>query len=249
MAIDEAILDAVATRRSPETVRFFDFEPVAITIGRLQHVNARLLDTCRKHGIDLVRRLTGGRLVVHSGDFTFSIVVQSSNPFFGGSVYRTYRAVSLPFLNALRNMGVAVEWRKAALSDDEGRERRARKSGLCFDATSRYEIVVGGQKILGISQYRRADAILVQGTLLLEKPDELYGKLFGDRVSTEGFSSVGDALGSSVRFETVARALKHEMEETYGICFHTETLRAEESEGAERLRDRYHARRWCEEGA
>ncbi len=248
MAIDEAILDAVAAGGAPETVRFFDFEPVAITIGRLQRVNARLLNTCRKHGIDLVRRLTGGRLVVHAGDCTFSMIVHASNPFFGGSIYHTYRAVSVPFLSALRSMGVPVEWRKALLPDERG-EEDAKKSGLCFDAISRYEIVVGGQKILGISQYRRADAILVQGTLLLEKPEELYRLLFGERVSTSGFSSVAAALKRPVNFSTVAGTVRQEIEKTYGIHLRPAPLSEREWEQAGGLSDRYRTRQWCEEGA
>lgn len=244
MAVDEAILDAVAGKRSPETVRFFDFEPMAVTVGRLQHVDGSLLEACRANGIDIVRRLTGGRMVVHAQDFTFSLIVHSSNPTFGGTVYRTYRSVSAPFLSALRSIGIPVEWRKPPPPGEQGREGR---SGLCFDATSRYEIVVQGRKILGISQYRRADTVLVQGTLLLKKPEAVYRKLFGDDVSTAAFSSVSDTHQAPVDFAMVADLLRDSISSTYGVNFVAGELSALESRQTDALEEKYRSTHWRRE--
>lgn len=248
MAIDEAILDAVAKDRSPETIRLFDFDPIAITVGRLQHVDDELLDACQKNKIDMVRRLTGGRIVVHAGDFTFSLIVHTSNPFFGGSIHGTYQAVSAPFLASLRAMGIPAEWRKAALGGERGKQREMQKSALCFNATARYEIVVQGKKILGISQYRRADTILVQGTLLLRKPNALYRALFGALTSTDSFSSVADAHRMPVGFEEMEDSIRVEIERTYGVSLHEGALSPDESDRVTQLTKEYRAQSWAEKG-
>jgi lipoate-protein ligase A len=248
MAVDEAILDGVIKERSPETIRFFDFEPRAVTVGRLQRLDASLLDACRRSNVDLVRRLTGGRMVVHAEDFTFSFVVRASNPLFGGTIYQTYQAVSAPFLSTLRCMGIPVEWRKAAIFAEKGKSSTASKSSLCFDAVSRYEIVVQGRKIVGISQYRRADTILVQGTLLLGKPEALYRMLFGSATSTGGFSSVADAHQGPVDFSMMASSLRTEIEGTYGVSLQNGALSSDESMDSVHLEEKYRAAIWREKG-
>jgi lipoate-protein ligase A len=249
MAIDESILSSVSENLSNETIRFFDFEPAAVTVGRLQRVDPGLIDTCRINHIDLVRRLTGGRIVVHTEDFTFSFIVHASNPSFGGSVYQTYEAVSAPFLSALRRMGIPVEWRKAPLPDRQRNEGRAAKAELCFAATSRYEIVVHGQKILGISQYRRADTILVQGTLLLGKPLVLYKTLFGAQGATNGFSCIANAHQAPVNFAAMAKAISYDIKETYGISLREGVLSSIEAETATQLTEKYRAPKWIENRA
>jgi lipoate-protein ligase A len=246
MAIDESILTAVSENLSKETIRFFDFEPTAITVGRLQRIDQELLDACRRNHIDVVRRLTGGRMVVHAEDFTFSLIVHASNSFFGGSVYQTYEAISAPFLSALRALGISVEWRKAELPRREIKDGEALKSELCFAATSRYEIVIQGRKILGISQYRRGDTILVQGTLLLGKPVALYKMLFGAQAATSGFSSVANAHQTPIEFAAIAKVLSDEIMDTYRIPLREGQLSPHEIELATQLVEKYRSPQWNE---
>jgi lipoate-protein ligase A len=146
-------------------------------------------------------------------------------------------------------MGIPVKWQKSVLPARKGKPRTNKKSALCFDATSRYEIVVRGRKILGISQYRRADAILVQGTLLLRKPEALYRALFGERISTEAFSSIEDVHGTTVDFARVGHLLSKEIKGTYEIPLRDGTLSSRESEEAAQLTEQYRALNWIKNGA
>jgi lipoate-protein ligase A len=247
MAIDEALLDGVSRGTSPATVRFFDFEPAAITVGRLQRLDASILDACEKRRIDVVRRLSGGRTVVHAGDFTFSLVVHASDPIFGGSVYRTSQALSAPFLHSLHRIGVPAEWHKAGLPDEERGKSTKGKSPLCFDSTSRYELTVRGMKILGISQYRRG-ALLAQGSLLLKKPKELYGALFGTYGSTHGFASLDEVSGKSIDFGEFGDTLKLGFSSTYNLVLDQGTLSADECKRAALLARKYRSREWRAKG-
>ncbi len=239
MSVDEAILEAVSKQLVPETIRFFDFTPAAITIGRLQHIDEIAMKECRKKGIDVVRRLTGGRAVVHSGDFTFSFMVKRENPIFGGSVYNVYRAVSLPFLRSLHALNIPAEWAK--VQTKKHTRKISHRNPLCFSSVSRYELKVHDEKVLGVSQYRTRNNILIQGTLMLRKSDYCESVLFNSPIpSTKG---IGDR-GNSISFELFGSKLKQILADTYDIHIMNAALTEEEQNRARIIRKKYLSCEW-----
>ena len=81
MAIDEAIMIAVAEGRSPPTVRFYGWTPPCVSIGYAQSMRETVdLDACRAHGYTWVRRPTGGRAVLHVDELTYSITAPQGEP-------------------------------------------------------------------------------------------------------------------------------------------------------------------------
>jgi lipoate-protein ligase A len=82
MAIDEAILDARINGIVPNTVRFYRWNPSAVSIGKFQNIeNEVYLENCLKHGVDVVRRITGGGTVYHDveGEITYSVVASKDD--------------------------------------------------------------------------------------------------------------------------------------------------------------------------
>jgi len=82
MAVDEAILSARIAGLVPNTLRFYRWKPSAVSIGRFQDVfNEVYVENCRKHEVDIVRRITGGGAVYHDhvGEITYSVVVKESD--------------------------------------------------------------------------------------------------------------------------------------------------------------------------
>ena len=82
MAVDEAIMKARIENRVPNTLRFYQWSPSAVSIGRFQTLADEIhVDNCRKHGVDIVRRITGGGAVYHDqdGEITYSIVAKLSD--------------------------------------------------------------------------------------------------------------------------------------------------------------------------
>ncbi|MHA1710939.1 MAG: lipoate--protein ligase family protein, partial [Candidatus Freyarchaeota archaeon] len=95
MAVDEAILVARISGRAPNTLRFYRWNPSTVSIGRFQDVFSVVnVESCRQHGVDIVRRITGGGAVYHDhdGEITYSVVVDKKS--FGFSdVIRTYNMI------------------------------------------------------------------------------------------------------------------------------------------------------------
>src|SRR5262245_55330813 len=149
MALDEAILDAVIEGISPPTIRLYRWERPAISVGKFQHVCRGLnVDACAALGVPVVRRLTGGRAVLHGSDQTFSLMVPSN--FLGEharSVVASYRWLSQGFVAALRSLRLFGSMGEC--------ERRTERNGDCFAARSQADVLTaGGEKLVGSAQCR-----------------------------------------------------------------------------------------------
>jgi len=169
MAVDEAMLRAVETGavRTP-TLRLYSWKGPVVSIGYRQSA-ARLSGL----GLPLVRRITGGRAVLHDMELTYSVVAGDSCRIFRGGITGAYSAISESIVAALGDAGVEAAFERAA----GGRERDEREA--CFYAPARYEVCVGGRKLVGSAQRRFRNALLQHGSILLDVNRELHVRLFG----------------------------------------------------------------------
>ncbi len=162
MAIDEAILMALAEGKSQSTLRFFAWEPPCLSIGYNQAMNEVDIIKCGQAGVDLIRRPTGGRAILHTDELTYSIVAPQDEPRVAGGVVESYRRLSAGLVRGLRLLGMDVAQAEAGHGQD------ADVSAACFDAPSAYEVTAGGKKLVGSAQVRRKRAVLQHGSLPLQ---------------------------------------------------------------------------------
>jgi lipoate-protein ligase A len=145
MATDEAILRHVTANESPCTLRFYTWNPSAVSIGYFQGIEQEVnLDVCREHHVAVVRRLTGGGAVYHDrdGEVTYSISIKASYPGIPAKVLDSYQVLCAGLLKGFAYLGLAAEFKPIN------------------------DIVVNGKKISGNAQTRRYGGILQHGTLL-----------------------------------------------------------------------------------
>ena len=162
MAVDEAILAGVATGQSPPTLRFYAWEPPCVSIGYSQSMRQVVdLDACRRDGVTWVRRLTGGRAILHTDELTYSIAVPALEKRVLGGVVESYRRLSRGLLAGLFFLGLEVVQAEAMQG------KATDLSVACFDVPSHYEITVRGKKLIGSAQVRRQHAVLQHGALPL----------------------------------------------------------------------------------
>jgi lipoyl(octanoyl) transferase len=161
MAEDEAILAAVVEGLCPPTLRFYGWSPPCLSLGRNQPLADVDLSACRRAGVDVVRRPTGGRAILHTDELTYSVTLLQSDPRATGDVVGSYRRLSEGLLAGLRGLGVkaiqAVGQRKQAVD----------LTAICFETPSDYEITAGGRKLVGSAQWRARGAVLQHGSLPL----------------------------------------------------------------------------------
>jgi lipoate-protein ligase A len=155
MALDEALLFSCEEQNSPPIIRLYRWNPPGISLGYSQPI-ARTIDLkkCRERQIDVVRRITGGRAVLHENELTYSVCADTGNyPDLGQSTIQTYQKISSALLESLRFLGITAEWHKPS-PKMESLSFHKFPYKPCFVSTSRYEITVKGRKLIGSAQRR-----------------------------------------------------------------------------------------------
>jgi len=241
MAIDEAIMRAHGRGDVPPTLRFYGWEPAAVSIGYFQSMEKEIdLDAVRAGGWGYVRRPTGGRMIFHHIELTYSVTIREE--LLPGGVVETYRELSLGLLEGLRLLGANPE-----LSGGEQDPRRADPGGshtACFDAPSAYEMTVLGRKVTGSAQTRKDGVILQHGSImldldadllfsLLQLPAEVRGKL-KERFLRKAVS-LKEAVGRVVSYDEAAIAFARGFTAGLGLTLTPGKLTPAELAGAAEL--------------
>lgn len=172
MATDEAILQGVSAGLVPPTVRVYAWEPPALSLGYFQPLAEVNLMACRAAGVDVVRRPTGGRAILHEHELTYCLVAPESAPPVAGGVPESYARISQALIAGLARLGVDARFAPPA-----GRGAES-PSAACFEVPSDYEVLVAGRKLIGSAQRRQQGVVLQHGAIPLRfDPRRLVGLL------------------------------------------------------------------------
>jgi len=162
MAIDEALFRGHRQEEAPPVLRFYGWERPAVSIGYFQDAEEEIDCTyCRGKGIDIVRRPTGGKAVLHGDDLTYSLVARENAPF-SPDVVETYRIISGCIIRGLAKSGIEVQ------IVEEGRGNGGSVEGFCFATSYKNELLAGGRKICGSAQVRARGVFLQHGSVLID---------------------------------------------------------------------------------
>jgi lipoate-protein ligase A len=238
MAIDEAILRARIAERVPNTLRFYRWKPSAVSIGKFQKPeNEVYLDNCRRLGVDVVRRISGGGTVYHDAEneVTYSLIAKTED--LGVTdIAAVYARVYAGIADALRILGITADF-------NEG------------DAKNCPNLTVKGKKISGSAQAHKSGIVLQHGTLLLSVDLERmftvlrvpWAKTCMEvvGVAKNKITSVKEELGHAVSAETANNALSVGFKNAFGIQLTEGELTPFERELAEELcREKYATDDW-----
>lgn len=162
MAVDQAILESVIEGRSRPTLRFYGWSPPCLSLGRSQPESDVDLAACQADGVDVVRRPTGGKAILHTDELTYSVALLQTDPRVAGGVVEGYRRLSQGLLAGLRGLRVP-----AVQALEPHVPAKDEPSAVCFETPSSYEIVFEGRKLVGSAQWRARGGVLQHGTLPL----------------------------------------------------------------------------------
>ena len=238
MAIDEAVLTARTIERIPNTLRLYQWKPSAVSIGRNQKPEKEVrIDSCRKLGVRIVRRISGGGTVYHdeANEITYSLIAKPSD-FGANDITTTYVKTYEGIRDALRILGITADF-------NEGDQKN------CPNLT------VKGRKISGSSQTHKREAVLQHGTLLLDVDMEKmftilrvpWAKTSDEvvEVAKNRLTSLRGELKHTVSAETVANALAAGFKNALGVQLIEDDLTTFEAELAKKLcQEKYTSDDW-----
>ncbi|MGE3536537.1 MAG: biotin/lipoate A/B protein ligase family protein [Candidatus Tectimicrobiota bacterium] len=171
MALDEALLLRHEAGACPPTLRVYRWQQPTLSLGYAQHARQEVdLAACAARGVGVMRRPTGGRAVLHDQDVTYSVVMPIALEHGPGSVTEHYRRLGLALEAACRLLDLPVHLARPPRRPPAA---RALSSPACFAALSRYELSVGGKKLVGSAQKRARVALLQHGSIPLRLDRQL----------------------------------------------------------------------------
>ncbi len=166
MALDEALSEGLRNAQGIPVMRIFGWNPPAVSLGYNQLLHREVdVEKCRRAGIDVVRRPTGGRAVLHGEELTYSVVCPEDNAKLGGPINHTCRIIGECLVQGLQLFGVDAALVKVRSGRADPRQRFA--TAPCFSSISRWEVTCKGRKLIGSAQRRVQGVILQHGSLLL----------------------------------------------------------------------------------
>lgn len=262
MAVDHALLDS-ARAGGGATLRFYLWSPACLSFGRNQ--SARGVydpDRIAELGLDVVRRPTGGRAVLHDRELTYSVAAPVA---IIGSPRTAYAVTNRALVDGLRSLGVA-----AALAPGTGRALRPSGDAAvpCFQDAAPGEVVANGRKLVGSAQRCEHRTILQHGSILLDGDQEVVGRLAGGRAAADAPRTSGGShfaemvrgdvapgpdaapttlaalLGHAPAPDRLVRALASAFEATLGVSLDAGRLTAAERAAAAALEGHYGGPEW-----
>lgn len=255
MALDEALLDWHSEGLIPPVIRFYQWEPAALSIGYFQKAEKDVdLEAVKRLGLGFVRRPTGGRAVLHEEELTYSVIVSEDYPHMPKTVTEAYRVISEGILQGFRNLGLRAEFSVPA-SVEQREALNQPKSAVCFDAPSWYELIVEGKKVAGSAQTRQKGVILQHGAILVDLDEDKYIQCFHfpnnevrekvkKRLSQKAVS-INKILSSPTTVEACLPAFKKGFEQALSIELYEYHLSSEQQQYVENLAaSRYRTEEW-----
>lgn len=242
MAVDDFLYQSLGDEPDT-TLRFYSWAHPTVSLGYSQKPE-RVLDAdyCRREGIEVVRRITGGKLVLHDREVTYA-VCSNDRQTFSGTVAGSYRHISKGLMQGLAEMGL-----RASLADSPPSEY-ARSDLPCFSHPARDEIEVQGQKIVGSAQKREGDRFLQHGSIPLYEDDARLRHIAHLEESDDKIRmiSLSRAVGRDVDFLWAAEMLAAGLAEYFGVSLLPCVLSPEQLEEVRRLeRERHRNPDWIE---
>ena len=214
MALDRAVQVAVRDGDSRPTLRLYRWMRPTVTLGRFQDTSGVDLDLCAARGIDVVRRFTGGRGVLHDDEVTYALVARLSDGVPRGTA-ASYRWFSAALVAAYESLGV-----DAALVARPG--GRPAAVSACYLHATQADLALGATKLSGSAQVWSGDTVLQHGSFTRNRDVAREAAVF--RLSdadtcrlAEETSTLADALGEAPEIAAVLDAVATSVRSQFSV--------------------------------
>ncbi|KAM3093024.1 biotin/lipoate A/B protein ligase family protein [Phormidesmis sp. 146-35] len=210
MAIDQWLLEQHHLGTHPPTLRFYTWSPAAISLGYHQRQFPDFWKQLTWQGaaIELVRRPSGGRAVLHQGDLTYAVITSGLS----GRRMQDYQTICEFLIEGWRSLGVELHY---------GNAGSYIHNPNCFGTATVADLVLeNGAKLIGSAQLRKDQTILQHGSMRLEPNLELNDRVFGSSLLPD----LPIDLQSNSLISTATKALIQAARNCFGIEFEERSL-------------------------
>ncbi|MGI6595618.1 MAG: lipoate--protein ligase family protein [Elusimicrobia bacterium] len=226
MAVDRAMIDFYRKDSIP-LFRIYRWRPHGFSYGYSQNAEEVLdIPACYKDGISFVRRSTGGGIIYHGNEATYSVVCSTDDIGLPAVVKEGYKTICAFILNTYRYYGL-----NPVFAIDSGYINK-KKSTICFASFEDYDILINRRKIGGNAQKRHKKIIMQHGSIPLILDNAPVLKYVKEKLplSAQQTTDIRSEIGRDISFEEFASVLKECFVKTFAVKLNEKALTLEEKE-------------------
>lgn len=198
MQIDSDLLEFAIKNQLKEPIfRLYAWSPPCVSLGRNQDENFLDKNFLKSKNIDVVRRLTGGRALLHDKELTYSYICPVSSLQNGESVVNSYKEISKFLIAGFKKLDINLEF---------GDKRPHTKADYCMSVSTGADLGFEGKKLIGSAQFRKEGYILQHGSILFDYDKILIEELFGEKVEEDSLTCL-KSINPSLSLNDVKNAL------------------------------------------
>ena len=198
MELDLNMLErAIATNSKDAFVRFYNWSPKCISLGKNQPFEEFYNDL----GIDIVRRPTGGRAVLHDKELTYCFVSPIKN---GQSIIESYKEISDALILGFKKLGIELNYAG----------ERSKNLRYCMNISCGADVSYMGKKLIGSAQFRSRGYLLQHGSILYDLDFELVEKIFKQKVDRDSIITLSE-IAQSFSQDDIIQALQEGFREKF----------------------------------
>ncbi len=183
MDIDSELLESAIKERKKEPIfRLYGWNPPCVSLGRNQNDSFLNREFLQNNNIDVVRRLTGGRALLHDNEITYSFICPVSYLKNGEHVISSYKEISQVLIDKFQKLGIELDF---------GGNKPVKTSfDYCMLISTGADLCYKGKKLIGSAQCRKNDYILQHGSILYDYNKTLLEQVFNEPVNTDEITTV-----------------------------------------------------------
>ena len=200
MQIDSDLLDGAIQSNLKEPIfRLYGWKPACVSLGRNQRDDFLDCELLKKMGIDVVRRLTGGRALLHDDEITYSFICPVSYLEHGEHVVSSYKEICGILIDKFKKIGIDIDF---------GTHKQV-KAGFdyCMLVSTGADLCYQGKKLIGSAQCRKLGYILQHGSILYDYDKKLLEKIFGEKVSEKEITCIKE-INPDITKDDIIKLLK-----------------------------------------
>ena len=183
MQIDSDLLEYAIKNQLKEPIfRLYGWSPACVSLGRNQKSDFLDLDFLKQNNIDYVRRLTGGRALLHDNEITYSYICPASFLANGENVVNSYKEISKILIDAFKKLDIELDF--------GGTKKANGHKDYCMLVSTGADLCYQNRKLIGSAQFRKEGYILQHGSILYDYDKELLDKIFKEEVDTSSRISI-----------------------------------------------------------
>lgn len=202
MQIDSDLLESAIRNSSSQSVfRLYGWKPYCVSLGRNQKDDFIDVNLLKENNIDVVRRLTGGRALLHADEITYSYVCPVKSLDNGENVIESYKEISKILINGFEKLGIKLDF--------GGTKKIQGHKDYCMLVSTGADLCFNDRKLIGSAQFRKEGYILQHGSILFDYDKILLEKIFKEKVDSGTIISVKE-INPSVTKNDIIRVLTPE---------------------------------------